>query len=135
MITNTKNYPECRQIEDYSFLASYLLGILAAIYIIKRGFWKIKYIEHNKNLVKDEDWKEIHMKVPKRIVIFTIAGQVCYILYQVIHVVEWVMVHCGYLNYFLDDNCEYTQFKYTMGFITHNLWNLNFGLGFLVLML
>ena len=44
-------------------MAFQLVGILCAYYIIKRGLWKIRHIDHNRKLIKDEDWKDIHMTV------------------------------------------------------------------------
>ena len=63
-------------------MAIQLVGILCAYYIIKRGLWKIRHIDHNRKLIKDEDWKDIHMTVPRRIVKYTIFSISSYIVYQ-----------------------------------------------------
>ena len=74
-------YPGYRIWMDIAVMALRIGGISAAVCIIKRGLWKIMHIGHNRKLVKDEAWKDIHMTVPRRIVVIVIISMSCYILY------------------------------------------------------
>ena len=58
---------------NWLLLAFVFFMIVFAIYILKRGRKKLKYIKQNKKLVKDQDWKDIHMKIPEYIIIMTIG--------------------------------------------------------------
>ena len=76
-------------------MAFQLVGILCAYYIIKRGLWKIRHIDHNRKLIKDEDWKDIHMTVPRRIVKYAIFSISSYIVYQSLNLFRAAMMHFG----------------------------------------
>ena len=73
-------YPDYRMWMDIALMGLRIVGISAAGFIIKRGLWKIEHIGHNRKLVKDEDWKDIHMTVPRRIVVLTIISMGFYII-------------------------------------------------------
>ena len=62
-------YISAKNYIDWCFGLFLLIGILTIFSIVKRGFWKLKFIENNKKLIKDEDWKNIHMKIPRIIVL------------------------------------------------------------------
>ena len=84
-----------------------LMGISSAGCIIKRGLWKIRHIEQNRKLIKDEAWKDIHMTVPRRIVVLTIKSMICYIIYAGISFFESVMMHFGYLSEVSGNSCKF----------------------------
>ena len=75
-----------------------IVGISVAICIIKRGLWKIKHIGHNRKLIKDDAWKDIHMTIPRRIVVFTIISMSSYILYQSIFLVKSALMYFGFFH-------------------------------------
>ena len=83
--------------------------MFVGICIIKKGKSKLKYIEHNRNLIKDEDWKEIHMTVPKRIIGYAIRSMIFYIIQVTLTLFEWSMVHFGYSSYFFKNECKRTE--------------------------
>ena len=74
-------HPKVRKLIDFVLMALHFVGISVAVCVIKRGLWKIRHIGHNRKLVKDEAWKDIHMTVPRRIVVIVIISMSCYILY------------------------------------------------------
>ena len=52
----------------------YVLGVLISIFIIRAAFKKIKSLNYNKKLVNDDDWKNIHMKIPTYMVVLCIIA-------------------------------------------------------------
>ena len=81
---------------DLIIMALELIGVIFSACVIKRGLWKIKHIDGNRNLVKDEAWKDIHMTVPRRIVKYTIISMCIYILYQSIYLFRGAMMQFGF---------------------------------------
>ena len=77
---------------DLAFMALNLVGLICSVYIIKRGLWKLRHIDTNRNLIKDEAWKDIHMTIPRRIVTFTIISMCVYIFYQSIFIIRGAMM-------------------------------------------
>ena len=90
---------------DIGLLTGELVGVIAAICIIKRGLWKIRHIGHNRKLIKDEAWKDIHMTVPRRIVGLTIISMCCYIVYTCMDIIIHAMLYFGYSYKALDQTC------------------------------
>ena len=89
-------------------MALRLVGVIFSACVIKRGLFKIKYIDGNRNLIKDEAWKDIHMTVPIHIVKYTIISMCIYILYQSIFLYREAMMQFGFSNYVYDqehDKC------------------------------
>ena len=128
-------YPAYREEIDIALLALFPVGITMAICIIKRGMWKIRHINHNRKLIKDQDWKDIHMTIPRRIVKYTIVSMNFYIFCQIIFFVVWIMVHFGYSTPFLNNKCEVTKFHHILGFTIESFWAITLTFGMLILQL
>ena len=103
-------YPDYKIWMDIAMISLRIGCIIAAVCVIKRGQWKIRHIGHNKKLIKDEAWKDIHMTVPRRIVVLTLISMSCYILYQSIYVIISAMMYFGYMHKDQDQDqpCQYT---------------------------
>ena len=65
---NSPFYEDTKKYVDWLFGIFLIIGSCCIVATVKRGFWKLAFIENNKKLIKDEDWKNIHMKIPRLIV-------------------------------------------------------------------
>ena len=119
-------------------MALRLVGVIFSACIIKRGLWKIKHIDGNRNLVKDEAWKDIHMTVPRRIVKYTIISMCIYILYESISLFRAALMQFGFsdLFYLYDqehDICLMTTIGSVLYYSSSEMFNVTMSFGFLIL--
>ena len=106
-----EKYPKTQLYVDIGILAfSFLLVIFASV-IICKGLKKMKYLEHNKNLIKDKDWKDIHMVIPKSIIILTIASMVLFIIIHTIEIYIGLTFELGLVTYCFNI-INFTQFQW-----------------------
>ena len=66
----------------------------------------MRHIDHNRKLIKDESWKDIHMTGPRRIVKFSVISMSCYIIYQSSQLIISLMMYLGFQTYFFEESCH-----------------------------
>lgn len=74
------------------------VGLFVIICTVKRSFWKLNFIKINKTLIKDEDWKKIHMKIPRLIVILILIAVAIQGILILAILSKWIIMHKGYSN-------------------------------------
>ena len=101
-------YPEWRITIDISILMVYALFCIFAWKIMRKGQKKVDFIKNNKNMIEDEEWKDIHMEAPQIILKTTILSMRVYIFNKLLQIVIESLKIC------YGSSIEY------------DLWNVNF---------